>query len=96
MMRLGIVGCGLIGQKRAAAATAHQVVVVCDTVFERARALAARTGAEAVNDWRKVVDANVDAVIVATTHDSLSEISCAAVRCQEECARREACRTEPR
>lgn len=77
-MKLGIVGCGLIGQKRATAAAAHQVILVCDSDLERARALAARTGAEAVDDWRKVVDADIDAVIVATTHDSLSEISRAA------------------
>ena len=30
VMRLAIVGCGLIGRKRAAAAAGHQIVVVCD------------------------------------------------------------------
>ena len=78
-MKLGIVGCGLIGQKRAAAATAHQIAVVCDTQIEHARTLAARTGADAVQDWREMMDADVDAVIVATTHDRLSEIALAAV-----------------
>ena len=78
-MKLGIVGCGLIGQKRAAAATAHQIAVVCDTHIEHARTLAARTGADAVQDWREMMDADVDAVIVATTHDRLSEIALAAV-----------------
>src|SRR5262245_33014024 len=78
-MRLGIVGCGLIGQKRAAAATAHQIALVCDTKIERARMLAVSAGAEAVQDWRKVVEADIDAVIVSTTHDNLSEIALAAV-----------------
>ena len=78
-MNVVIVGCGLIGQKRAAAATAHQIAVVCDTHIEHARTLAARTGADAVQDWREMMDADVDAVIVATTHDRLSEIALAAV-----------------
>lgn len=77
-MRLGIVGCGLIGQKRAAAASIGQVAIVCDTNIERATSLASRTGADAVGDWRKVIKSNVDAVIVATTHDNLAEISRAA------------------
>ena len=45
-MRIGIVGCGLIGQKRAAAIGDDEIMIVCDTNLERARALAARVGAE--------------------------------------------------
>lgn len=78
-MRLAIVGCGLIGAKRAAAAAAHEIVVVCDRDQARAEQLARRTKARAVTDWREAVKADVDAVIVATTHDQLAAISLGAV-----------------
>ena len=78
-MRLAIVGCGLIGRKRAAAAAGHQIVVVCDRDEGRARELAAMTKARAVTDWREAVKADVDAVIVATTHDQLAAISVGAI-----------------
>ena len=81
-MKIGIVGCGLIGQKRATAASG-QVAIVCDTNIERATSLASRTGADAVEDWRKVIESNVDAVIVATTHDNLAEISRAAAEARK-------------
>lgn len=78
-MRLAIVGCGLIGAKRASAARAHEIHVVCDRDLSRAEQLAQRTGARAVTDWREAVKADGDAVIVATTHDQLAAISLGAV-----------------
>ena len=41
-MRIGIVGAGLIGGKRAEAATGHSIVAVTDTRRDRAEALAER------------------------------------------------------
>ncbi len=79
MMRLAIIGCGLIGAKRANAAKAHEILVVCDRDLSRAKLLAQRTGARAVADWREAVKADVDAVIVATTHDQLAAISLGAI-----------------
>jgi predicted dehydrogenase len=79
-MKVGIVGCGLIGRKRAAAARGHDVTLVADVDRARSLALARETGAEATADWRDVVNDNVDIVIVATQHDSLAEIGLAAVR----------------
>jgi predicted dehydrogenase len=78
-MRIGIIGCGLIGQKRAAAIGNDEIVMVCDTSFERACALAARVGAKAVDDWHKIMESDTDAVIVATSHDGLAPIALAAV-----------------
>jgi predicted dehydrogenase len=78
-MRLAIVGCGLIGGKRAAAAAAHEIAVVCDRDPARAEALAQKTKARAVTDWHEAVAADVDAVIVATTHDQLAGIALGAV-----------------
>jgi predicted dehydrogenase len=74
-----IVGCGLIGAKRAAAASGHEIVMVCDRDRGRAEQLAQKIGARAVTDWHEAVGAEVDAVIVATTHDQLAAISLGAV-----------------
>jgi predicted dehydrogenase len=81
-MRVAIVGCGLIGQKRSKALGRCSIVACADSKFARAQALAgAHKGAEAFADWRKAVELkNVDIVIVATTHDSLSEITLAAMK----------------
>lgn len=78
-MRIAIVGCGLIGAKRAAAAHPHEIVVVCDRDLGRAEALAGKYKARAVADWREAVGMDVDVVIVATTHDQLAGVSLGAV-----------------
>jgi predicted dehydrogenase len=59
-VKLGIVGCGTIGCKRAAAARDHRVVMVADLDPELARSLALATGARAVSDWRDVLASNTD------------------------------------
>jgi predicted dehydrogenase len=80
MMKVGIVGCGLIGRKRAQALGAGKLVACADAVFERAQALAAEHGAQAVADWREMVKRpEVQMVVVATTHDWLAPVSLAAV-----------------
>jgi len=80
-MRVAIVGCGLIGQKRAQALAGCQLAVCADVAAERAQALAKTVpGAEAVSDWRAAVARrDVDIVVVATTHNVLAEITLAAV-----------------
>lgn len=74
-MRVAIVGCGLIGRKRARALAGAELVAGCDLVAERAAAL----GAEAATDWRAVVTRpDVDIVVVATMHDMLAPVAAAA------------------
>lgn len=74
---VGIVGCGLIGQKRAKAlGHGNQLVACADLDVERAESLARKNGAKVFRDWRELVWAPaVDVVIVATLHDSLAEIT---------------------
>ena len=78
--RVAIVGCGLIGQKRAKALAGARLTVCADIDPRRAEALAASSsGAVATSDWRAAVDRpDVDIVIVATMNDSLAAISRAA------------------
>jgi predicted dehydrogenase len=79
-LRAAIVGCGLIGRKRAAALPAGTVTVCCDISPERAAQLAAATrGAASSTDWEATVRRDdVDAVFVATTHDQLAPVTAAA------------------
>ena len=78
---VAIVGCGLIGRKRAAALGGARLVACADVDRPRAEALAGTSaGAEATDDWRAAIDrADVGLVIVATTNDALADIARAAV-----------------
>ena len=82
-MRVGIVGCGFIGEKRAKAALAAgcQIGMVADIDRARAEGLAARSGCDRVTtDWRGVAAAgDVDIVVIAATHDQLAPIALGAV-----------------
>jgi predicted dehydrogenase len=74
---VAIVGCGLIGQKRARALAGARLVACADLKPERAETLA-RTypGATAVEDWRSAVERrDVDIVVVATTNDALADVT---------------------
>jgi predicted dehydrogenase len=75
-MRAAIVGCGLIGCKRAEALNGAVVTVCCDLDLERARSLAEKHGARATVDWQEAVSGkDVDVVFVATTHDMLARVA---------------------
>jgi predicted dehydrogenase len=81
-LKIGIVGCGLIGAKRAAAlGKDHQVVAVADIDASRAGRLASQCGnCESFSDWRSVVDHQAtEAIIVATTNNMLRDVCLAAV-----------------
>jgi predicted dehydrogenase len=77
---VAIIGCGLIGQKRAQALGGCPLVVCCDTQATRAEQLAGKfPGARAESDWRSAAaDPDVGIVVVATTHDQLACIALAA------------------
>jgi predicted dehydrogenase len=81
-MKAAIIGCGLIGQKRARALGPVTLAISCDVVEARARELAGRhAGCEATMDWRAAATrADVDLVLVASTHDMLAPIAEAAAR----------------
>ncbi|MBZ5619360.1 MAG: Gfo/Idh/MocA family oxidoreductase [Acidobacteriia bacterium] len=80
-MRAAIVGCGLIGAKRAKtppkSSADIQIVAVCDVDESRAQALARQLpAADASTDWRTTVGrSDVDLVFVATVHDMLAPIA---------------------
>jgi predicted dehydrogenase len=79
-MRAAIIGCGLIGRKRAQALAGCRLAVCCDRAADRAESLASTAaGAVALTDWQAAIQRpDVDIVLIATTHDMLAPIACAA------------------
>jgi predicted dehydrogenase len=81
-LRIGIVGCGLIGRRRAAVAreAGHRVVAVADVDAAKAAALAQESGAEPLSDWRRLIERpDIDAVVVATFNAALAPVTIASL-----------------
>jgi predicted dehydrogenase len=82
-LRVAVVGCGLIGRRRAAEAARHQATTltrVADVDLGRALQLAGPLEAAAGADWREVVNSPaVDIVSVATPNAYLAPIAIAAL-----------------
>ena len=78
---IGIIGCGLIGQKRAKSLGEGGRLVACaDIDKNRAKSLVDTTNATAFDDWQELLKLpEVELVVVATLHDSLAEITLAAI-----------------
>ena len=75
--RVAIIGCGLIGKKRADALRDATLVACADIDIDRARALKAPNVS---GDWREIVKRDdVDVVVVSTINSLLAEISTAAL-----------------
>jgi len=81
-VRVALIGCGLIGQKRLNLLPPGSVTVACDTRLDRAQKLAAQSpGCLATDSVDTAVNAaNVDAVMIATVNASLAPIALAAVK----------------
>lgn len=84
MIGVGIIGCGLIGQKRAKALGKGGRLVACaDIDLKRAQSLVA-SGGKAFADWRELLaQQEVEMVVIATRHDSLAEITLGAIAAQK-------------
>lgn len=82
-MRVAIIGCGLIGHKRARSLPADvKLAAVADKNHSRAQQLAAQhPGCEVEPDWQScIARPDVDVVIVSTVNDALARVTGAAVR----------------
>lgn len=80
-MNIAIIGCGLIGQKRAKTLKGCKLIACVDKIKEKAEALASQhLGCVALTDWQNVINRpDVDIIIIATLHATLAEIGLAAV-----------------
>jgi len=71
-MKVGLIGAGLIGHKRAEALSrieGMELEYVCDTDQTKAKACAEKYGGHPVEKWEDVVQSDVSLVIVATYHN---------------------------
>jgi predicted dehydrogenase len=76
VLRVGIVGCGLIGRKRADALDAASELVGCfDVDATAAASLAEHAGTSAFADFDELLGLDPDVVVVAVTHDQLAPIA---------------------
>ena len=83
-MKVGIIGAGLIGEKRSLVTKASrpdEIKWIIDIDLAKASKLAQKVGGQVGADWNKVVnDPKIDVIVVATTHDWLAKISLAALK----------------
>src|SRR5690242_11258912 len=81
-IRFGVVGCGLIGQKRLLALPKESVIAVCDLDPAKATALAARAGQNclATTDLQQLLMAEPDAVVIAVINSDLAAVAAACIR----------------
>ena len=81
-LRFAIIGCGLIGKKRAAALKGAPLLHACDLDAARAASLAQTVpGCRPLTDYQAALaDPKVNAVIVSTLNAALAPVTLAAVR----------------
>jgi len=80
-MKIGIIGAGLIGEKRALNRGKHPLVGIADASRERAGQLAQSTGAKAFASPEELLkDTSIDTVFICTTHDALTPLAVQALR----------------
>lgn len=80
-MNVAIIGCGLIGNKRAQYLKGGNLLYCVDIKIQKAQALANKVpGCQVLLSWQEVMTKpEIDIIIVATTHEVLTEISLAAI-----------------
>lgn len=81
-MNIGIIGCGLIGEKRAKALGEHKLIAAADIDIKKAKRICdMKKQGVAIDNWKQVTtNPAIDAVIVATTNDWLVPIGIDALR----------------
>jgi len=80
-MKVGIIGCGVIGHKRAEALPSGYLCAVSDISSERANSLAGKyPGVRVETGWQSVIkDPEIDLVIISTSNNWLAPITLEAV-----------------
>jgi predicted dehydrogenase len=84
MIKVGIIGAGLIGKKRAESISSGnqegKIIAICDVDIEKAEALASKFGADAYEDWKDIIkNKEINTVVVSTPNKYLKEISLTAL-----------------
>lgn len=82
MLNVAIIGCGLIGDKRAQALKSSAELSLCyDLDKGLSQLFASKYGGKSVNDPQLIfIDKSVQAVVIATRHDSLAPLAISALK----------------
>ncbi len=74
--KIGIIGCGLIGQKRSQSLGLKGKLIACaDPDIDRAKKIASSKEIKVFKDWKKLLEVKeIDIVIIATPHNQLFKI----------------------
>ena len=80
-MKVGIIGCGAVGRKRALALGEHELVIAVDPFLERARDVAQLKNCNSVStDYQDALNNDqIDLVFISTTNEFLAKIALDAV-----------------
>lgn len=81
-MKVAIIGAGLIGRKRAMSLpTGVKLEIICNRSSQKGQQLAGEFNCRYESDWKKVIsDLSIDAIFIATSHDSLTQITIEAIK----------------
>lgn len=82
---IGIIGCGLIGLKRANSIDdKSKIRFFCDIDIEKAESYANKFKCSFTSNWKELIESdNVDIVIISTTHNLLAEMAEYSIFCQK-------------
>jgi len=81
-LNIGLIGCGIVGMKRALALGDNKLVIAVDTHIERAQEVAKSAGCKhaSTNPNHLYSDKSIELVIIATTNEHLAHLTLDAVR----------------
>lgn len=79
VLNVGIIGCGVIGTRRAKIiqnSVDSKVIAVCDNALEKAKSLGKQLDCDYYDNWNKILSrSDVNAVVISTTNNYLAMIS---------------------
>jgi predicted dehydrogenase len=83
-MKIGIIGCGLIGNKRADSITSEDKIVgVFDLNNENAKRLAEKVNSKVLRSCEDVINSDADVIFIATPHNLLAKYTLEAVKAKK-------------
>jgi predicted dehydrogenase len=76
-MNVGIIGCGIVGMKRAQTLGEHKLVIAVDKDISRAEAVAKECGCTKVstNPMNAILNSDIDLMIISTTNEHLAQLT---------------------
>jgi len=80
-MKLAIIGCGLIGNKRAQAACKDlELIAAADADFKKAQVLTDKFGGKSYKNNEDIINSQADIIVIAVPHNQLAPLALSAVK----------------